>query len=99
MNFNRQPMRSVVAKGCHCRIVVWSTPFAKDIGKAKDAHWSTGSLAIGSQSLFRGVLTLSIVVLKLSLNRRGKDNRDWPLHLPKRIRNGRGEPEIACHEL
>ena len=96
---DRHVTGDVMAPGGHCAVVVWTTPFPKDICQPVDEHIRTLLFAIGPYGRFRSRLTLPIVVVKCSLDAGTQEN--WRRVRPRRqpFQNVFGEDRVACLEF
>lgn len=63
----------VVAEGCHGRVIVGATPFAKQVGEAVDQHPRSGRSLVVKEELLAGALALAIGVAGIAPQERGLD--------------------------
>ncbi len=88
----------------HCTVVVGSAPLAVQVGKAVDQNFRPGLPAVFEEQFFAGFFALSVfrcaeTAGKCGLNAGTEHHRaSVPVFL-KGIQQGRGESEIALHEL
>lgn len=96
---NGQVVGDVVAEGCHGRVIVRTTPFSEEVRKAVDQDPGAGFGGIVAHELLAGALRFAVGIVEGRLGRRRYHHRAAVAMTLQRFEQGRGEAEVAGHEL
>jgi hypothetical protein len=88
-------VRQVVTKGGDDRVVVGTTPLAKDVWQAIDDDARAGLLGVSFDDLFGLALADAVRIIQFRLNRRGKDKRHSAPQFHQARANLRGKVYVA----